>query len=76
MPYANITGWGKCVPPSVLSNEDLTQIFDTSDEWIAARTGIRERRICDGTNLEMGVVAARHALACSGIGAAELDCII
>jgi len=43
--HAAITGWGKCLPPAVLRNEDLTQLFETSDEWIFSRTGIRERRI-------------------------------
>ena len=34
MYHAEITGWGKCVPPAVLSNEDLTTFMDTTDEWI------------------------------------------
>jgi 3-oxoacyl-[acyl-carrier-protein] synthase-3 len=41
---AMITGWGKCLPPAVLTNDDLATIMDTSDEWITSRTGIRERR--------------------------------
>ena len=45
MTYAAITGWGKCMPPAVLSNADLATFLDTTDEWIAQRTGIRERRI-------------------------------
>ena len=45
MKYAEITGWGKCLPPAILSNADLTTFMDTSDEWITSRTGIRERRI-------------------------------
>ena len=40
MTYAAITGWGKCLPPAVLSNHDLSTILDTSDEWIVSRTGI------------------------------------
>ncbi|MCV5275865.1 3-oxoacyl-ACP synthase, partial [Escherichia coli] len=43
--YAEITGWGKCVPPTVLSNDDLSTFLDTSDEWIRTRTGIENRRI-------------------------------
>src|SRR5512136_2069925 len=39
--YAAITGWGKCLPPAVLSNADLEKLFDTSDEWIVSRTGIK-----------------------------------
>ena len=38
---ASITGWGKCMPPSVLSNHDLEQLVDTTDEWITTRTGIK-----------------------------------
>src|SRR5437016_4086678 len=40
---AAITGWGKCLPPAVLSNQDLTTLIETSDDWIVSRTGIRER---------------------------------
>ena len=43
--HAAITGWGKCMPPAVLSNADLATFLDTSDEWILTRTGIRERRV-------------------------------
>ncbi len=43
--YARITGWGKYVPERVLTNHDLAQMVDTSDEWITTRTGIKERRI-------------------------------
>jgi len=45
MPYAHITGWGMDVPERVLTNEDLSKIVDTNDEWIRERTGIRERHI-------------------------------
>lgn len=43
--FAEITGWGKCLPPAVLSNQDLSTFLDTSDEWIRSRTGIENRRI-------------------------------
>src|SRR5690606_873049 len=42
---ARITGWGAYAPANVLTNDDLSTIVDTSDEWIASRTGIRERRV-------------------------------
>ena len=45
MKYANITGWGKCLPPAVLTNDALSTIMDTSDEWIYPRTGIKARRV-------------------------------
>lgn len=37
--YANITGWGKCMPPAVMTNDDLASVIDTSDEWIYSRSG-------------------------------------
>ena len=44
-PNAVFTGWGMYAPPRVMTNDDLTKLVDTSDEWIVSRTGIRERRI-------------------------------
>ena len=66
MRYANITGWGKCLPPAVLSNADLTTIMDTSDEWISSRTGIKERRITHVKYSELAALAGKRALACAG----------
>jgi 3-oxoacyl-[acyl-carrier-protein] synthase-3 len=43
--YAQIIGWGYCVPEKVITNHDLEQIVDTNDEWIRSRTGIEERRV-------------------------------
>src|SRR3990170_2284038 len=71
-----ITGWGRCVPPTVLSNADLETVTDTSDEWITSRTGIKERRISHVEVSDMSTVAARHALAAAGIEATDLDLII
>lgn len=76
MPYAQITGWGKCVPPAVLSNEDLTTFMETSDEWITSRTGIHERRICHCNFSDMAIVAAKRALAAADLDPAELDLIL
>ena len=49
MPYAHITGWGMAVPETILTNQDLSEMVDTNDEWIRDRTGIKERHIahCD-----------------------------
>lgn len=74
--YAEITGWGKALPPTVLSNADLETIVDTSDEWITTRTGIKERRISHVEATDMAVVAAEHAMAAAGIGAEKIDLII
>ena len=76
MQYANITGWGKCLPPAILSNQDLMTFLDTSDEWITTRTGIKERRISHVSTAALASLAAKRALAAAGLDAAELDMII
>ena len=76
MPNANITGWGKCLPPAVLSNHDLEALVDTSDDWITTRTGIKERRISHVEVSDMARVASLHALAAAGKTAADIDLII
>src|SRR5512147_3078842 len=76
MTYAAITGWGKCLPPAVLSNADLATFIDTSDEWIMQRTGIHERRISHVPGTELAYVAAARALACAGLAATDLDLIV
>lgn len=73
---ATITGWGKCMPPAVLSNADLATFLDTDDEWVTSRTGIRERRISHVPLGALGDVAALRALACAGLRPADLDLII
>jgi 3-oxoacyl-[acyl-carrier-protein] synthase-3 len=76
--YARITGWGKYVPAKVLTNHDLAQMVDTSDEWITTRTGIKERHIrTEGdTTSSMSVAASLDALAVAGLTAQDLDLII
>lgn len=76
MQYAQITGWGKCLPPAVLSNHDLMQFMDTTDVWIVSRTGIQERRICHCNFSDMAVVAAQRALAAADLDASEIDLIL
>ncbi|MBI3131669.1 MAG: ketoacyl-ACP synthase III [Acidobacteria bacterium] len=76
MTHAAITGWGKCMPPAVLSNEDLSTFLETTDEWITTRTGMKERRISHVTGVELATVAAARALACAGLEAADVDLII
>ena len=73
-----ITGWGSYVPEQVLSNADLEQLVDTSDEWIRARTGIRERRVAapHETTATMGAIAAKRALAVAGLEPDEIDVIV
>ncbi|MBY7973643.1 ketoacyl-ACP synthase III [Vibrio fluvialis] len=74
--YAEITGWGKCLPPATLSNDDLGTFLDTNDEWIRTRTGIENRRISHVNTSDLATVAAKHALACAGLDANDIDLII
>jgi 3-oxoacyl-[acyl-carrier-protein] synthase-3 len=75
---ARISGTGMYVPERVMTNLDLMQLMDTSDEWIQQRSGIRERRyITPGQQpAELAVAASRAALAAASCEATELDCVI
>jgi 3-oxoacyl-[acyl-carrier-protein] synthase-3 len=74
--YAEITGWGKCMPPAILTNDDIAGVIDTSDEWIRTRSGIRERRVSHVPCSDLATVAARRALAAAGAEADEVDYMI
>lgn len=76
MRYANITGWGKALPPAVLSNIDLESIMETSDEWISSRTGISERRVAEVEVSDMAAEAGRQAIAAAGRHPDDVDLII
>jgi len=76
MTFAAITGWGACMPPAVLTNDDLSTFLDTTDEWITSRTGMKERRISHVTAVELSTIAAQRALACAGLDPADVDLII
>ncbi len=73
-----IVGLGSYLPERVLSNHDLEQMVETSDEWIYPRTGIRERRIAaeEQATSDLAVQAARTALDDAGMGAGELDAVL
>ncbi|MGK2921313.1 MAG: beta-ketoacyl-ACP synthase III [Methyloceanibacter sp.] len=73
-----VKGVGGYLPDRIVTNQDLAQIVDTSDEWIVARTGIRERRIAADGELTsaMGVAAARAALADAGLEPGDIDLIV
>jgi 3-oxoacyl-[acyl-carrier-protein] synthase III len=73
-----ITGLGTYAPERVLSNDELSEFVDTSDEWIRARTGIRERRISaeDELTSDVALSAARKALEDAGVEAGEIDLVI
>ena len=76
--YAHLVGWGMYVPERVLSNDDLAAIIETSDEWIQARTGIRERRFADEREsaATMGLKAAQRALEITSILPSDIDLIV
>ena len=76
--YAAFRSIGAYVPERILSNEDLTHMVDTTDEWITKRTGIKERRIAakDETTSDMAVNAAELAIERSGLAKSEIDMII
>lgn len=73
-----VTGVGGHLPDRVLTNAELAKMVDTSDEWIVARTGIRERRIAaDGEKTsDLATAAARKALDAAGKSAADVDLIV
>ena len=76
--HAHVVGWGKYVPGRVLTNDDLSRMVDTSDEWIRTRTGIRERHVAedDETTTSTAIRAARQALEVAGLRPAQLDLIV
>jgi len=76
MQNSEITGWGKCMPPNVLSNHDLEQLVDTSDEWITTRTGIKERRISHVETSDMAAIAGLRALAAAGKKPEDVDLLL
>ena len=69
-------GTGSALPKKVVSNDDLAQVMDTSDEWIRSRTGIGMRHIAvEETTTSMAVEAAEKALADAKISGCEIDLI-
>ncbi|VGO11634.1 3-oxoacyl-[acyl-carrier-protein] synthase 3 [Pontiella desulfatans] len=74
----SIIGTGSYVPEKVLTNHDLEEMVDTSDEWIHSRTGMRERHIAAENQAasDLGAEAAQKALADAGIRADEIDLIV
>jgi 3-oxoacyl-[acyl-carrier-protein] synthase-3 len=86
-----ITGWGTALPPTVVTNEDLKAVFDTTDEWIYERSGIRSRYVATGpfvtdtpavearglgTTATLAVQAGRRALDSAGVTPQDVDTLI
>jgi 3-oxoacyl-[acyl-carrier-protein] synthase-3 len=84
MVYANgilrsqVIGCGAYLPSRIVTNHELSQRVDTTDEWITTRTGIKQRHIAAEGELtsDLGLQAARRALASAGIAAQDVDCIV
>src|SRR5690606_32412996 len=76
--FSPIAGTGSYLPEKVLTNADLAEFVDTSDEWIASRTGIRERHVAaEGeTTGDLAFHAATRAMEAAGVDASELDLIV
>jgi 3-oxoacyl-[acyl-carrier-protein] synthase-3 len=87
-----ITGWGMALPPTVVTNAELESLFETSDEWIVERSGIRRRRVASGpfvaddapthpsaglgTTATLAVEAGRRALESAGVEAADISLLV
>ncbi len=76
--YSRIAGTGSYLPAKVLTNHDLAKMVDTSDEWIVARTGIRERHVAADNEVasDLSLAAAQRAIANSDLAPADIDLII
>jgi 3-oxoacyl-[acyl-carrier-protein] synthase-3 len=76
--YSRIAGTGSYLPGKILTNRDLERMVDTSDEWIVARTGIRQRHIAADDELasDLGLRAAQRALEAAGIGPEDVGLVI
>jgi len=74
--FANITGWGKCMPPAVMTNDDMATVIDTSDEWIKSRSGISERRVSHVPVSDLAAVAGHRALAAAGLKPEDVELLI
>lgn len=76
--YAHITGWGMSVPDKILTNDEISKMVDTNDEWIVSRTGIHERRIAgpENSTTSLAVEASFRALEIANLHPGDLDLVI
>jgi 3-oxoacyl-[acyl-carrier-protein] synthase-3 len=76
--YAHIIGWGKYVPPNILTNDDLAKRVDTTDKWIREMTGIGERHIASSkeSTMMMALHASREAIERADVNPHDIDLII
>ena len=78
MIISRVVGGGTCMPERVIPNSHFDYLVENADEWIFSRTGIRQRRFAreDESTSDLATIAARNALANTGIDASEIDCIV
>ncbi len=77
MTYARISGTGSVLPDKVLTNADLEQIVDTSDEWITERTGIKKRHVVESeTTCDIAEIASRRAIEAAGLKPQDIGLIV
>jgi len=76
--YAHVVGWGMAVPENVMTNDDLAALVETNDEWIRARTGIKQRRIANEkeSTATLGYKAAQRALEVADILPVDIELIV
>ena len=75
MKGSRIIGWGTALPEKVLSNDDLSVMMDTNDEWITERTGIKRRHI-GGSTASLSIESARKAMAMAGVAPESIDGLV
>ena len=78
MSAPKILSTGRCLPHRIVTNEDLSRMVDTNDEWVFSRTGIHQRRFCDGeSGLDLALGSARQALERAGLKAEDIGvCLV
>ena len=78
MKHSRIAGTGRCLPKRIVTNDELAQTIETSDEWIRERTGIAQRHVAgEGeTTLTLCEGAARNAMEAAGVGPGDIDLIV
>ena len=75
MTGTRITGWGTALPEKVLTNDDLSSMMDTNDEWITERTGIKRRHV-GGSTASLSIESGRRAIAMAGVDPSSIDALI
>lgn len=72
---SRITGWGTALPEKVLTNDDLSEMMDTNDEWITERTGIKRRHV-GGSTASLSIESARKAMSMANVDPASIDGLV